>query len=344
MPGAGERAYVYARSCGMLEKSFIGKKISLLSGLSRLSELDRLIFPRGGRELPERELLRDLEERISGRAVGQIIMILSSFRKPPELMIRLLRAYEYADLKSALNALSGGEKRRPAFTDLGPFQTLNFAAWPDFPAVIRGTEFEFLLKRDLKKLDPAESILIETELDRIYYASLWKALYALAPRDRVCAEKLLAEELSLRNVLWALRLRTYYEMPAEEARKHLMEGGAGKIRRRSLPSLSADAEASLGFALDNRRDWEGWNREKFLNPVEGNGSWRADPRYFQNAASDYLYRLARRSFHRNPFSLDAVFCFIKLKQFEEDVLTSVAEGLGLGMSGGDVFPLLGVRR
>jgi vacuolar-type H+-ATPase subunit C/Vma6 len=211
--------------------------------------------------------------------------------------------------------------------------------------MIRGTEFGFLLKKDLKNLNPADTALIETELDRFYYASLWKALYALAPRDRFRAEKLLAEEVSLRNALWALRLRTYYDMPAEEVRGRLMDGGGEQFRRRGrISPVTADAVSSLGFALDNRRDWEGWSREKFLNPAPENGAWKADPRHFQNAASDHLYRLARRSFHSNPFSLDAVFCFIKLKQFEEDILTSVAEGLGLGMSGSGVFSLLEVRR
>jgi len=70
--------------------------------------------------------------------------------------------------------------------------------------------------------------------------------------------------------------------------------------------------------------------------------WRADPRHFQNAASRYLYRLARRFFHLHPFSLDFIFCYIKLKQFEEDFLTSDAEGLGMGMSGKDIVSMLGV--
>ena len=46
--------------------------------------------------------------------------------------------------------------------------------------------------------------------------------------------------------------------------------------------------------------------------------------------------------HTKP-APDAAACFIKLKQFEEDLLTSVAEGLGLGMSGRDVFSLLEVE-
>jgi vacuolar-type H+-ATPase subunit C/Vma6 len=43
-----------------------------------------------------------------------------------------------------------------------------------------------------------------------------------------------------------------------------------------------------------------------------------------------------------PFSINSIFCYIKLKQFEEDLLTSITEGLGLGMAGKDVFNLLEV--
>ena len=63
-------------------------------------------------------------------------------------------------------------------------------------------------------------------------------------------------------------------------------------------------------------------------------------RYFQNAASEYLYGLGMHYFHQMPLAVSTVFCYIKLKQFEEDLLTSVAEGLGLGMAGGEVFDLL----
>jgi hypothetical protein len=53
--------------------------------------------------------------------------------------------------------------------------------------------------------------------------------------------------------------------------------------------------------------------------------------------------MARKAFRSNPSSLDTIFCFIKIKQFEEDVLTSSAEGLGLGMASREVFGMLGVE-
>jgi vacuolar-type H+-ATPase subunit C/Vma6 len=348
MPGAGERAYVYAKACGIIGKSFTAKRIPELTRPDRLSALDRLIFPQGSRELPERELLPDLERRITERAVSQILSIVSSYSRPPELLLRLLRTWEYADLKSALNALVSGEPSFPSWTGLGSFATVRFAAYPDLAAMLKGTEFEFLLAKEMNLVRGGDAVMAQTRLDKQYYSCLWQAVKKLPPSDRVEAEKILAEEISLRNCIWALRLRSYYGMPGREAAEHLMDIDPAKTgqlssRKKKAPgSLAADARATLDFALDSRIAWKGWRRERFLNPENPGQPWTADPRYFQNAAGDYLYKLALRAFRRKPFSIDTAFCFIRIKQYEEDLLTSVAEGLGLGMSSQDVFALLEV--
>jgi vacuolar-type H+-ATPase subunit C/Vma6 len=340
MPGAGERAYVYAKACGIIGKSFLGKRMSRLGGLTRLSELDRLVFPQASRDLPERELLVDLEKRIIGRSVKQILAVVDSFSKPPQLILRLVKSYEYGDIKSVLNALGGGNTGTPAkppfFTDLGRFGAVRFAAYPDLNAMFKGTEFEFLLKEKLDSAAEGETSDLQTKLDQHYYTSLWESLKALPRNDTRCIGNIIAEEISLKNAVWALRLRTYYHMSAEEVRGRLVSVPRGRGRG----SLAEDAAASLSMALDNYADWEKWKRAAFLNPPHPGEAWTADPRYFQNAAAEYLYRLARSCFRRRPLSIDTSSCFIKLKQFEEDILTSVAEGLGMGMPAGDIFALL----
>jgi vacuolar-type H+-ATPase subunit C/Vma6 len=327
---------VYAKACGIIGKSFVGRRIGALSSPGRLSELDRLVFSGGARELPERELLPDLERRITGRSVNAVTSIVNCFANPPELFVLLVRSYEYADLKTALASLDENrgqearpEKAKPAFTDLGRFGTVRFDLWPDIEAMIRGTEFAPLYKNR----DKASGMTaVETALDRHYYQRLWKALRKLRKSDRRAAETIIREEISLRNAAWALRLRVYYGMNADEVKNYLI-GIPGH------DELVKDAVAALAFPLDSRREWEGWKLEGCLNRETG-GTWRADPRGFQNAAAERLYALALRHFRRRPLSLDTVFCFIKLKQFEEDLLTSAAEGLGIGMSSRDVFDLL----
>lgn len=358
MQNAGERAYAYAKACGIIGKSFVGKRASALAGLRSLSELDRLVFPDPHRELPGRELLVDLEDRILRRTARHILAALNSFASPPELFIRMVRSWEYAGLKAVLRHIAAGIKTPPPRSDAGPFGTVRFDAFPDLAAMIAGTEFEPILGKDGKALQGGQFDLTqaETELDLHYYRSLTESLRRLSAGDRLFAEHILAEEISLRNCVWALRLRTYFKKSAAETAQYLMNipvrlsGGPipGGLRPRASAavcgtvSLAAEALASLELPLDSRSAWKFWRWERFLNPEKSGESWAADPRYFQNAASEYLYRFSLRCFRRMPFSLSSVFCYIKLKQFEEDLLTSVAEGLGLGMTGGEVFSLLEV--
>jgi vacuolar-type H+-ATPase subunit C/Vma6 len=360
MPNAGERAYAYTKACGIIGKSFVGKRISALADVRALPELDRLIFPGAVKDLPGQELLNDLERRIVKRAVKQILSVINSYANPPKLLVRQLRSYEYSDLKTYLNYLAApgkDGKSFPPFTDIGRFRTFRFEAFPDLKAMLEDTEGEFILSGDLKaiqngKFDP---VPLETELDLRYYLGIKDSLKSLHADDRHFAERILAEEISLRNCVWALRLRTYYKKTAAETAPRLMDirmrrsseipgdlhEHKKQIREKEI-SLSAEALQSLEFPLDSRSAWHGWRWEKFLNPETGGEIWEADPRWFQNAASEYLYQLSLHCFHSIPFAISTAFCYIKLKQFEEDLLISVAEGLGLGMSSRDVFELLEV--
>jgi len=353
MIGTGERAYAYAKACGIIGKSFIGRNMINLETVNRLSELDRMIFPTAYQALPEKSLLFDLEKRIIDRAVHSIISVVECFSNPPEFFSLLIRGYEYADIKRTLEASLDGEKTAPAHTDIGRFQTVNFDAWPDIREMIKGTEFDFLLDKEGILAWELGGFTLQTMLSVRYYSALWKSLLSLPGKDRKVAERILSDEISLKNACWALRLRSYYQMPAEEVKSHLIDIPI-KTSGPGARSLADDAIRSLEFPLDNHAAWSSWRWREFLNPVsdgmgysrspaEGAGSvwhWQADPRYFQNASSRYLYRLARHHFHHSPFSMDSIFCFIKLKQMEEDILTSGAEGLGMHMSGRDIVSML----
>jgi hypothetical protein len=341
-PDAGERAFAYAKMCGIIGKSFVGKRIGLLKRPQTLTELDRLVFPGAEHHLPERELLVDLERRILKRTIRHIFGLLNSYSAPPGLLALQLRACEYADLKTCLHHINAG-KPAPNISDIGRFKSINFEAYPNRPSMLGGTEFECILPK-LEGIKSANFDLspAEAELDLRYYALLLESLKKLSAHDRQYAQKILAEEISLRNCVWALRLRTYFNKPKKETQAYLINihlpGGA---------SLAAEAIEALDFPLNSRIAWKNWRWEKFLNPQKTSGAgagraWAVNPRFFQNTASQYISRLAMRCFRIEPFSVSSGFCFIKIKQFEEDLLTSVVEGLGLGMGSPEIFRLLEV--
>ena len=344
-----DNGYAYAKASWIVGKSFLGKRISSLAGLHSLSDLDRLIFPDSRCELPGRELLPSLEKRIIERAVRQILSVVNSYAEPPRLLTRMLKGFEYSDLKDCFAHIVCGKKNPPVISDIGRFKTIHFKAYPDTAAMLKKTEYEELLYRDIRSIEKGMDLTaIDYKLDYKYYSGLIESLSLLDNEEREILSRLIADEISLRNCLWALRLRTYYQKTPVEIKKYLMDFKlVGNINQRRT-YLASDAFASLDFQLDLRDDWRGWRWEKFLNPqglpaklpAEQSVHWTADPRYFQNAASGYLFHLAYHNFHSSPMSVAAIFCFIKLKQFEEDLLTSIAEGLSLGINSAAVFKLL----
>ncbi|MCL2174919.1 MAG: V-type ATPase subunit, partial [Treponema sp.] len=347
----GDSGYSYAKASWIIGKSFLGRRMSLLSGIHSLGDLDKLVFPEQHKELLGRELLADMESRIASRAVRQILSIVNSYLEPPKLLIRSLKNFEYSNLKECLSHIITGKHSKPKIYDIGRFKTIRFEHYPDVAAMIKKSEFEFLLSDDLRNIKPGMDISnpawasvdiksIETKIDNRFYQGLIDSLSQLSAEEREAASSLIADEISLRNCVWALRLRTYYQKTEVETSKYLMDFKLlGNIHQKK-ESLSSDAISSLYFPLDIRLPWRGWRWERFLNPEIPSQHWTADPRYFQNAASRYIYQHAFHYFHSSPMSVSAIYCFIKLKQFEEDLLTSIAEGLSLGMDSSSVIKLL----
>lgn len=186
--------------------------------------------------------------------------------------------------------------------------------------------------------DGAANIEYITRQNSAYYNRLWDALFALPLRDRKGITHIICEEIRLKNAAWALRMRVFYMMHPERIKPLLVNKTPPKSRR----SLQYDALKALNRDIEEESDWSSWRLSKFLNKSTGERYWKLDPSYFQNAASRYLYNLARKSFRRRPFSLDTAACFIKLKQFETELLTSTAEAARLGMTGEEALTLLGL--
>jgi vacuolar-type H+-ATPase subunit C/Vma6 len=326
------RAFAYAKATGIIARSFVESRLSRLSAVSSLRDFTALVLER---ELSAEAGTGGLERALAEKALKEILSVVNSFQNAPELLVRLIKSYEYADLKNALSALDKGEAA-PAVCDLGRFSSIRFSAYPDLRRMLRGTEYAFLLNGNGRnKMDGERERVVL--LDTHYWTALVDAARRLNRAELPRFRHILAEEIALMNCSWALRLRSYYGMDAETIRAALI---GGKLEK-SGPPLDRDALSSLERPLDHREDWQDWRRAAFLNPETPGTYWKCEPRFFQNAASVYLYHLTRRAFRRHPFSLDTAACFIRLKQFEEQLLCGVAEGLKLSLRADSVFTIMG---
>jgi len=141
------------------------------------------------------------------------------------------------------------------------------------------------------------------------------------------------------NIIWALRLKVYYEMTPEQIIGHLAgtggTAGAGD-------TLAGPAVSILEKSVDTYADWANWKYAKLLNPHEGGVVWKIDPRWIENAYKAGMYRRAERLFHANPLSELSLVAWFKIKQHECDIIRTVAEGIRLNVDADEAKKFAGI--
>ncbi len=334
MDRTGADAYVYARASALLAKSWIGNRAKRLFDARRLQDLWAILYDDPVPMVPEGLLALLLERKFEQTVVDQFVDLLSAYERPDPVSAALLSLYEYNNLKSESAALAQGKGERPFIINLGPYSLFRHDAWPDIAGITHSSPCSWYnrVPRGEERTD------WENRLDHEYYQNLWSALVSLHGRDRASVDPLIREEIILQNVVWALRLRVYYGMDAD-AIEPLLAGYGDS----SSEDLRNPAREALSRAPDTWSDWADWKFRWLLNPGEEGIPWNLDPRHAQLSADRRLYRLARLSFHRNPFTTGTLVAFFKVKQLEEQMVRVAAEGLRLGASAEQVAELAGER-
>jgi hypothetical protein len=212
-----------------------------------------------------------------------------------------------------------------------PPKLLSLLTESDSPAARSGEKGSLSQTADIAEI---------TRQNNVYYTDLWHELENVPLPDRKLITPLIADEIRLKNAVWALRLRVYYLMQPDRIKDFLVTLKPGMNQR----SLHSDALKSFEMDIEEEAQWHTWRLWKFANKSVSGQYWKIDPRYFQNQASLHLYHRARTSLRKSPFTLDTACCFIKLKQFEKEILTSVAEAVRIGLTGGDALEILGLSK
>lgn len=323
MERVGADAFVYARACGLFARSWTGARARPLFAATRLQDLWALLYAEDVPLLPEGLLARQIERKSEERAVHSFVKLLSVYDTCDPVSLALISRYEYANLKGAIASLSLKNTDEPYRVDIGKFSFINWKKWPDLAAMTRNTVVSWL---DAVP-EPPDLVAMEIRLDHQYYQILWDALESLQAKDKASAEKLIREEIILKNIGWALRLRVYYGMDAKAiipflAREKREDG------ERAI--LSSPAMAILEKPLDAWEAWSAWKYAWLLNPHEEGVPWTVDPRWVELASDRYLYRLARTQFHQAPFTVGTLVSFFRIQMLEIQMIRVASEGLRLG--------------
>ncbi len=322
-------AYILAKIYGMLAKTYVGASLQDLLRLKRLEDISDVLFPGERAASQEVSLSEELESRIVKAGIAAVTDILSLMNPPPDILVHILRKYEYQGLKSVIRSLVHEGADEPIVWDLGRYSQVSLAAAPDRERAIAASPYAWVLVR----LHEAPLFEIENMLDRDYYSRLLELARGLPARDRSGVLRLVSLEISLVNAVWALRLRFFFGLEAPAAAPLLIPSTVDAHR-------TAIAEA-FEIPADSVDGWRRWKYAWMIDDQLGEAFRAPDPVRAEQKAARRLALRAHQLFHEDPFTLTPIAAFFKLKELETGMLKIAVEALRLSLPERDVLALVG---
>lgn len=315
-------AFVYAKASGMLARSFVGERAAKLFSVHSLAELWTLVFNTEVPAVPEVLLAKAIETEAQNQFLTQYASLIQKYAHPAEILIALLHFYDYDNLKEIGAALCFNEKEMPHIANTKPYNLIKYEKWPHIAAMTKDGALSWY------NTVPAitEQQNNDYKLDCQYIDEVWKAAHKCSSNCRSAVLDLLGEHIRIENVLWALRLKLYYNMPASEIVEHLAYSSAERSLRDTLVS---EAVHILDWELDDYEQWKKWKFSGLLNPHEEGVVWNVDPRWISNAYRTIYVRRAYKLFHQFPFTECPLVCWYIVKQHELDTIRTASECLRL---------------
>ena len=316
-------AYVYAKVSGILANSYSGKNADKLYSAKSLTELYSLLFKTEVPSIPENLLAKKIEEKSVFTFVEQYCQLVECYAHPQKILLTLLRLYDYSNLKMLAGALCMQETKCPEVIDLGKYSLLNYKNWPNLAKITENGELSWYNKVP----DISDPQVLDTTLDFQYLHSLWKDACSSEQSIRTQIKSLVAEEIKIRNIVWALRLKIYYKMDNESICQKLFFENP---KSAETDVFAGEALKILSKDISNFDEWKTWKYSKMLNPHEEGVFWEVDPRWLENSFRTGLVKKYSTAFHKYPLTSLSLVCFFKIKQDELNNIRHVTEELRLG--------------
>ena len=314
-------AYRYARICGSSSRSRLGARAAELARTGRVGDLWRELFGDDPPPLPSTLLAAAAERRLRveaarlfARIAGPSVMDQAFFRALSAKAEFHLVKHLLASMRGAASATGS---QPPDAAELASPPSFDLKAFPDPVAMFQGSRFSWIAEQGFEKLAEAQN-----RLDRQYYEELWAALDSVSGPARGSLPLLLARDVEVENLLWALRLRRYYALPRDAIVPLLV-----RLHGRDC---GKSALAALALRPDVRADWVGWEWEALINDAASPGqAWYFDVRYFERTLRRRRFAELRRAFHLEPSTFVPLYCYFRIKEYETASIFAVIEGLQL---------------
>lgn len=317
----GARAFVYAKACGALGKSFTGEKADRLFEQKTLTDLWTLLFRTQAPMVPEVILAQKIEEESFNRFISQYVSFIAQFDNPESYLSDQFFIYEVENLKTVIDALCSGQQKLPKLLELGKYGTLHFDQWPNLENITAGTEYSWI--KEVPDIHKQQEVEFRLDIQAIKH--LWSSIQSIKGEEGKAVKELFQEELVIQNIVWALRLKLNYDMNRDDVISHLMY-----VTEKPGPHdpLCVQAMKILDKDPENYSDWENWSFSEYVNP-KNDVLWRIDPSWIENKSRQVQNKKASRLFHCYPVTSASLIGWFKMKQAELGYIRMAVEGLRL---------------
>lgn len=335
MDYSGASAYIYAKVCALVSKAYAGENALKLFNAKSLSELWDMVFSSPCPQVPEQMLANQIEVNALKRFIEDYSSLLKLYSKPDSFLLELLHRYEVVNIKVMSAALRLGETELPNVIDLGEYETLNYSAWPNLKKITEKSVFSWY---DHVPTDE-ERLSMDYRLDSQEVNIIWKALNKIPDSSKGALVEYYTEEYRRMNMMWALRLKVYYQMPKDEILKHLFYVSK---------SVSADdplckyAFEVLDKEIDNFEDWRTWRFSSFLNPHNEGQVWSIDPVWIEQKFSVGEVHRIKKVLHQYPLTYASLVMYFRVKLQELNAIRAATEALRLDADKSEAMYVAGI--
>ncbi len=316
--------YVYAKSQGMLSKSFVGPRRESLFSVKTLPDLWRTLFGTPAPLIPENLLAYSIEKEAEKKFIQDYLKLLENFSKPDKIAVHVLRYYDYQNVKELNSCIFKGITKMPAIANIGEYSMLHYSEWPNIKKITQDSDIDWLDKPitcDMQKD-------VDSRLDLQYTTGLWKAANELPANQRELVVTMIKDHIVFQNILWAIRLKKYYALKKEEIIDKLVYD---KEDHSGSDILADPALSILDKPFDSWDAWKNWQYVAFLNPNNEGMVWNLDPAFLQKSMNMSLNNAVYKSFKKSSSSAHLLVSWYKIKKFELDLIRTYVEGLRLNV-------------
>lgn len=336
MDKSGAGSFIYAKASGILGKSFVGPRASVLFEQKNLSELWNLLFKTPVPLVPETLLAEQIENKAFEQFLNQYTNFISQYSEPDGVLLNQFEIFEASNLKAIGAALCSGDTKLPKLTDIGRFATLRPENWPDIQKITSRSEFAWYNKVP----SIHEQMELEYKIDLQVVQNLWKSLESLSGETYDALRKLYIQEYGIKNVVWALRLKIHYNMDNDQIKQrliHVTNSATG------MDPIAAPALKILENPIDEYDVWEKWSQKDLLNPHTPGEVWNVDPGWIEKMNRVKINNMALHMFHQYPMTSASLVGWYNIKNYELSCIRTAVESLRLNINPNEAMNAVGVQ-